>query len=239
MNKENWILWDDKSYSPYENMAIDELLLTNICEYRKPILRIYDWNCSAMSIGYVQNYNLTIQEALENGNISEDTCVVRRPTGGGVVYHDNDLTYTVIIPKGYYIEEENRMESYNIIHKAILKALELCHINANLAPNESENVDRATMKCFTTPTKYDVLCESRKFSGSAQRRTKNGILHQGSISLEATKGNSKLLKEKLIKAFQECFNIEWENFSVSKTFIDEIKELTTSKYKTDEWNKRK
>ena len=239
MNKENWILWDDKSYSPYENMAIDELLLTNICELRKPILRIYDWNCSAMSIGYVQNYNLTIQEALENGNITEKTCVVRRPTGGGVVYHDNDLTYTVIIPKGYYIEEENRMESYNIIHKAILKALELCNINANLAPNESETVDRATMKCFTTPTKYDVLCESRKFSGSAQRRTKNGILHQGSISLEASDGNTQLLKDNLKIAFKKTFNIECEIFNLSENFIESKNQLVESKYQTDEWNQRK
>jgi lipoate-protein ligase A len=76
-------------------------------------------------------------------------------------------------------------------------------------------------------------------AGSAQRRTKKGILHQGSISFEVSKGDKDRLSEELIKGFAAEFNVEFENFTVPDAFTPEAEELSSAKFATEEWNKSK
>ncbi len=240
INKHKWLLFNDISRHPFENMAIDELLLENMTSFAKPILRIYDWNCSAISIGYVQSYNKICAELQKLNKLTKEVTIVRRPTGGGVVYHDSDMTYTVVIPKDYYIEKLDRIESYHIIHNAVLKCFEFLGNNSGeLAKKEQPPTDRATMQCFTTPTRYDVLCDNRKYAGSAQRRTKHGILHQGSITLDASNGNAEKLKLALIEGFKTKLSIEFEKLQLENNFLSKVAELANTKYATNEWNQKK
>lgn len=227
-NKETWFLWEDTDRSPYINMAIDELLLEKSSPDDKPILRIYGWNTPSVSIGYVQS----IGAAPSTGYT-----IVRRPTGGGVVYHDRDLTYTVVVPAGHHINKLDRLESYHVLHHAVLEALEaLGHKDAKLSPDEMPPVDRLTMQCFTTPTRYDVMSDGRKFSGSAQRRTKKGILHQGSISLDASGGDKNLLTKTIISGFMKVLMLDFISFIPDPALLAEASALAETKYGTDEWN---
>ena len=50
--------------------------------------------------------------------------------------------------------------------------------------------------CMAKPTIYDVMVGSKKIAGSAQRKRKQGFLHQGSITLCLPK--AKLLEEVLL-----------------------------------------
>ncbi|MCP4177634.1 MAG: lipoate--protein ligase family protein [bacterium] len=233
-DKENWFLWQDKAWSPAMNMAIDESLLQVIQEKNIPLLRIYDWNRTAMSIGYVQKYDAVIKKGYD---------LVRRPTGGGVVFHDVDLTYTVIIPKGHKIERANREESYYIIHKIVIDALAKMKMESNLVDKTNAPKDRSSMQCFVAPVKFDVSIKDSKtgvdskVAGAAQRRTKHGILHQGSIVLDDIKNIKPALINNLIDSFRKELNIDFIGFKPDAEFLDVAEKLAVSKYSLDEWNK--
>ena len=228
-NKE-WLLWLDISRDPYMNMSIDELLLLHIAEFGAPVVRIYGWDRKSVSIGYVQDYEAAPREGY---------AIVRRMTGGGVVFHDKDLTYTVVIPAGHPICALDRVESYHVFHRAVKAALAGFGLEAELSTSEGGAVDRATMQCFVTPTRYDVLCGGRKYAGAAQRRTHDGILHQGSIDLKASGGDSVILTEKLVKALEKQFEIGFIEFKVSKVFLHDAETLAGIKYSTEQWNRFK
>lgn len=208
--KKTWLFWDDINHPPQENMDLDLQLLQQ-AEMLKgsPLVRFYGWDRPSVSVGYVQKPEI-IQE--------KKYTVVKRPTGGGIVYHDVDFTYTVVIPVNHWITKLNRVESYRTIHKAILRAFAEFGLEGILADSKQPQTDRATMKCFVTPTKYDVLAKNPqgktvKFAGSAQRRTKQGILHQGSIMLAAAGGNRQKMYQTLKKAFELEFDIKFEIFN--------------------------
>jgi lipoate-protein ligase A len=234
INKENWYLWQDKEWSPAMNMAIDESLLQIVHEKNIPLLRIYDWDRTAMSIGYVQKYDAVIKEGYE---------LVRRPTGGGVVFHDIDLTYTVVIPKGHKIERANREQSYYIVHKIVIDALGKMKMETNLVDKTNAPKDRSSMQCFVAPVKFDVSLKDvktgvdSKVAGAAQRRTRDGILHQGSIVLYDIKNIKPTLINNLIESFRKEMNIEFINFTPDDSFLENAEELAISKYETDAWNK--
>ena len=228
---EKWFLIQDNEYSPYMNMAIDELLLEESSLQNKPIFRFYSWDRPSVSIGYIQKY----LAAPQNGY-----SIVRRPTGGGVVFHDADLTYTVEIPKGHKIEKLDRVESYHVFHRAIIKSLYKLGMSSSLVNYETEQKDRMTMQCFVTPTKYDIVLDdefSSKIAGAAQRRTKYGILHQGSIVFEKIRKQSNKLTQYIVKSIEDEFNVEFENYSYDMCFLEKAQKLSVEKYESDSWNK--
>ena len=229
---EKWYIWRDGDRPPPVNMAVDELLLEK-SEFLQGmiLLRIYGWDRPSISIGYSQKYS----SVSGNGEYS----IVRRPTGGGIVFHDRDLTYTVVVPAKHPIENLDRVESYHVFHRAVLRAMSAFGKQGKLADSAVSVSDRTTMKCFVTPTKYDVICENRKMAGAAQRRTKKGILHQGSISLEVSGGDKNKLSEELIRGFAAEFNVDFENFTVPDVLAAEADNLSSAKFATDEWNKSK
>jgi lipoate-protein ligase A len=210
-NNEVWHLFDDTAHPPEENMNIDIQLLANAANLADvPLLRFYEWDRPAISIGYVQKEN-----AVRN---AENYTIVKRPTGGGIVYHDTDFTYTVVVPQKHWIAKLDRVESYRVFHKAVVRALASFNLKCSLVDTKQPKADRATMQCFVTPTKYDVLCSNYqpgktvKVAGSAQRRTRNGILHQGSISLKPVGNNIDKLKTTLKSAFKNEFNISFNPY---------------------------
>ncbi len=222
-----WYLWLDESHSPYVNMAIDELLLERAMELDAPLIRIYGWDRPSVSIGYVQKYSAAPQTGYT---------IVRRPTGGGVVFHDADLTYTAVVPAEHSICKLDRVESYHVFHRAVLRMLSALGLAGSLAPDEAGPVDRATMQCFTTPTRYDVLSQGKKYAGAAQRRGKTGILHQGSISLKAADGDHEQLSRELIQGLKEEFQIDFKNYVPECKLYDTAENLVKTKYSTEAWN---
>jgi lipoate-protein ligase A len=231
MNTSNqWYLYNDTAHDPFYNMALDEVLLQSAGKLGKPLIRIYEWDCLSVSIGYVQRYDAAPFDRYT---------VVRRPTGGGVVYHDHDLTYTAVVPADDPICGLNRIDSYHVFHQAILETLKSFGLDGKLSPDECGAVDRATMQCFTTPTRYDVIAAGKKYAGAAQRRTRDGILHQGSISLEALECGRELLIKKLLPAFEKQFNMNFIDFTPNPALLEKAAELRRTKYATEDWNKHK
>ena len=223
---EKCLLWLDSSHGPFLNMAIDELLLEHMESIGKVVLRFYEWNIPSASFGYSQKPRAVTRTGLT---------LVRRPTGGGVVYHDVDLTYTMVIPAGHPISELNRMESYKVIHEPIMKAILDLGKGAHLAPDLGIKHDRATLQCFVSPSPNDVLAaDDTKLAGAAQRRTRKGILHQGSVSLKA--GAHDEILNAIKNELEKAFSFEYEPFTPDAEFMAQAEQLAAAKYATAAWN---
>lgn len=214
------------------NMAIDELLIEESDLLGVPILRFYSWNSKCMSIGYIQKYSSTFREGYS---------LVRRPTGGGTVYHDIDMTYTISLPSCHIMNSLSREESYSAIHNVIVKALETIGLASKLFDRTPNHKNRFSMQCFSAPVKFDIASiqgnSIKKIAGAAQRRTRRGILHQGSIVLD----NIQLKRERLIcsiiSSFEADFNAAFTEFNPGEDFLKKADLLAKNKYALDSWNK--
>jgi lipoate-protein ligase A len=159
---------DPEPHGAALNMAIDETLLNTAST---PMLRMYHWAQPSVSFGYFGKFD-SVACAWPGREI------VRRWTGGGVVPHGEDITYTLIVPKGLPFSRHSARESYRLIHEKIAAHLEGAGRPVAVAAQSSRKVSDA---CFENPVAFDLVAEGLKIAGAAQRRTQNGLLHQGSI----------------------------------------------------------
>ncbi len=165
-------LWmDPVKRSGPEAMAVDEWLLETA---ETPVLRVYGWLGEWGSVGYFGN--LADARASFPG-----VAWVRRWTGGGTVDHRADWTYTVVAPAGETLADSRGAESYRILHAALAEVLAGEGIDVRLSSGAAENGAAA---CFENPVSHDIVdATGRKMAGAGQRRTKRGLLHQGSVAV--------------------------------------------------------
>lgn len=190
-------LFDDAApHAAALNMAIDEALLAVI---PGPVLRIYRWARPAVSFGYFERW-----EPIHAAYPARDA--VRRWTGGGVVLHGEDFTYSLLIPRSRTVKEQAPAESYALIHGALCRALGDAGIPAEAASSSAVKTSQA---CFENPVLHDVLVQGRKIAGASQRRTRAGLIHQGSVqTLELPADFGGDFAARLAGAVrQETFNI--------------------------------
>jgi len=233
VNKEEWFLWQDDEHSAARNMAIDEALMERAMNLPGPLLRLYEWKEEAVSFGYTQKFERVPQGIKD---------LVRRPTGGGIVYHKHHFTYTVILPPNHWIVKDTKpVESYAWLNRCVQDALKTLSLESSLAEQEiPKSVDRAGMVCFVTPTRYDLLSEDKKIAGSAQRRTKLGMLHQGSIECEGYEFlNAKSLREALPQGFERVIPCSFTDYSPMTLIEERVIELQEEKYNNKVWNQKR
>lgn len=160
---------DDQARNGAGQMAIDQALLETVSV---PVLRLYRWSEPSISFGYSQSVAGVRQDY-------PGYPLVRRWTGGGVVEHTGDYTFAVVCPLAEPFALVRPVETYRQIHTAVVAALARESIPARLVASEESLSGPA---CFTAPTTHDVFDSvGQKICGGAQRRTRQGFLHQGSL----------------------------------------------------------
>ncbi len=197
-------------------MALDEaLLLSTVC----PLVRVYRWSEPAVSFGYFGKY-APIASTWPGREL------VRRMTGGGVVLHGDDITYSVIVPISHPFAQMSAKESYCGIHGALARWLAMRGISASLshAPEGHGNG-----VCFESPTEADVIAQGRKVAGAAQRRTREGLLYQGSVQGVPTEWRTDIA---------QAFAAEFEVRTFSAPERNLAGHLTLEKYGTVTWLQR-
>ena len=167
----NWLLLNAGPCPPAFNMAMDEALLESAGRLGQPVLRLYGWTEPAASFGYFQKF-------AENEQSTWLRPLIRRPTGGGLVPHDADWTYSVVFPPGHEWYSLSAEESYQRVHEWIQSAFTKLGVPTELAPCCKKS---APGQCFVGYEKHDLLWSGRKIAGAAQRRNKLGLLIQGSV----------------------------------------------------------
>jgi lipoate-protein ligase A len=170
-----------------ENMAVDFLLLRRSPAPAAIRFRHYAWRNPAFTFGFGQK-SAWVRKQLPP---DEPFDLCRRPTGGGIVDHRQDWTYTLVIPREHELWEARATESYRIVHDCLAQALcELGQPAIVKQPNGSAAAPGQMMPaspepgvCFQRAEVFDVIHERSgdKIAGAAQKRIKQGLLFQGSI----------------------------------------------------------
>ncbi|MCE4606828.1 MAG: lipoate--protein ligase family protein [Desulfurococcales archaeon] len=179
---------------PYVNMALDYTLLRTRPRKGDAILRIYQWLPSGISIGRRQAAGETVNlgEAEGLGYI-----VVRRPTGGAALIHEtfNEITYSLIVPPSSNLYQASVEESSSMISGAVIEAL--LSLNIPASPHGFTGVSREENICLLRKGFADIVLDGKKVSGSAQYRSKDGLLQHGSIMLHFNPNTwTRLIKSK-------------------------------------------
>lgn len=217
-------LWIDSVSRPGpEAMAVDEWLLETA---EIPVLRIYRWAGDWASIGYFGE--IAVGRALFPG-----MGLVRRWTGGGMVDHRADWTYTVVAPQGEPLGNLRGGESYGRIHAALAETLLAEGIGARLSGGGG--LTKAAL-CFENPVRHDLLgTESGKIAGAGQRRSRQGLLHQGSVAVPC--GEHSVSRSRA-EDFARRISRTWEHFSWMPV-AEEIALRVDRRYGRAEWTNRR
>jgi lipoate-protein ligase A len=234
------------------NMAIDEALLESA---RVSLIRFYRWNFPALSFGYFGKFS-------EVASYATRCDLVSRWNGGGIVFHGQDLTYSIVIPASDPLFNESPMPIYEEIHCALRDALVATGIGAVVAAladrGSAEPIETGVTDpgykgdtgneghCFAKPVHADVLVNGLKVAGAAQRRTRVGLLQQGSIQLATGRvppirhrTDSSDRPTALPKAFETRFARELSGNCaeqrIDNGILNRAREIATRKYGTDKW----
>jgi lipoate-protein ligase A len=202
-----------------EAMAVDEWLFENS---ETPVLRIYRWSGEWGSIGYFGKL-ATARAAFP------EIEWVRRWTGGGVVDPRADWTYTIAAGSG--ITGLRGAESYRIMHAALAQVLQAEGIDARLGSGADES---STALCFEKPVEHDLVdATGRKLAGAGQRRTRRGLLHQGSVAAPCDVGVSETRSARLAELLSETWRIA--DLQPPRDWLDDRVRL---RYGSASWTKR-
>jgi lipoate-protein ligase A len=227
------------------NMALDEALLEAASRLGKPVLRFYGWTEPAATFGYFQKY-ADVERATPLRPL------IRRPTGGGIVPHDADWTYSFIVPPGHEWHGLKAEESYRRIHEWIQSAFASLGIATELAPTrrKSEIGNRKSEipgACFVGHEKFDLLWRGKKIAGAAQRRNQFGLLIQGSVQPpwlpKAGGGGQKPERTDWELAMAEVarreFQAAWKELTPDPKLQAHAEELARQKYSQTAYNRKR
>jgi lipoate---protein ligase len=180
-----WNLFEREAASAASNMEYDAELLKALTPTSLPILHLYDWIKPSLTYGFFARPERLLNLAAVQ---KHDFDLARRPTGGGVVFHVWDLAFSILIPAGSSLFSQNTLDNYELINQGVFTVVQdFIGKSAlmSLTPHDSmmKNPDQAFF-CMARPTKYDLVVGKKKIAGAAQRKMKQGFLHQGTIALQ-------------------------------------------------------
>jgi lipoate-protein ligase A len=252
---EQWRLLQTGFNTAFSNMAIDKAILVANSEGKvPPTVRFYGWCPPAISIGYFQSLTDEI-DILACKKFGID--YVRRITGGGAVFHERELTYSIVIPESHPEIPKNIMKSYGRICGAVMKGLRYLGIESEYIPIN------------------DIVAGGRKISGNAQTRKIATVLQHGTVLMDVDvdkmfsvlKVPNEKIKDKLIadvkqrvtsmkhllgkkinfeevasamkKGFEEEFQVELIEEQLSEEELALAKKFEKECFSVKEWNYRR
>ncbi len=181
-------------------MAIDYYFSERMNKIEEPILRFYGWDPFCLSLGRHQDADIVNINKL----VSDGFDIVRRPTGGSAIFHSDELTYSIVIPKKLM----HHKELYLMIHQILYQTLIKMGYNVELqAQNDTSNYLKkgdATFICFNRPAYTEIKYNNKKLVGSAQKIYSDAILQHGSILINKT-------QNKIVEYFGENVELQKKN----------------------------
>ncbi len=224
-----WHCLVDGPHSGAFNMALDEALLEAAPALGQPLLRFYEWTEPAATFGYFQAY-------AEVARLTALRPLVRRPTGGGLVPHDRDYTYTLVVPPTHDWYRLRARDSYRRVHDWLRHAFGRLGWQTELA---SIARVEGPGQCFIGAEQFDVLWQGAKIAGAAQRRTRSGLLIQGSLQPPSGAPARGAWQEAMRKVAEEHWSVRWRTFVVPAIVLDRAEQLATGKYGHADYNQRR
>jgi lipoate-protein ligase A len=224
-----WLLLRQARHTYDYNMALDEALLESAAELGAPVLRFYGWTESAASFGYSQNY-------AEIEKLTMLRPLVRRPTGGGLVPHDADWTYSLVFPPEHSWYRLKALESYRRVHEWLRDAFHRLNVTTTLSPQRQKEIPG---QCFVGAEKDDLLWHGRKIAGAAQRRTRDGLLIQGSVQPPPVSLSRDGWEVAMCQSASERFGVQWNPMVIEPKLQNLVEDLRATKYGRPEFNAKR
>jgi len=146
------------------NMGIDEALLGTVSSGESlPTLRLYRWAPACVTVGYFQSLEAEVDtQACKAAGVD----IVRRLTGGGAVFHDAEITYSLVVPLSHELAAADILESYRRICAGLVRGLARLGVESSFEPIN------------------DIAAGGKKISGNAQTRRRGCLLQHGTVLLE-------------------------------------------------------
>ena len=212
----------------FGQMALDEAVLESSIADRTT-LRIYHWAQPALTFGYFQAFDEVLAQ-------SKGLAMARRMTGGGIVYHDGDITFSIVLPW-------DRLTAaswiYKEVHRGVHMGLKARGIPSRLwSPREKDTAPRQS--CFVAPSPMDLVREDgEKIVGGALRRRGGMGLYQGSMRPEGLAAPAERLTEAIVAGVAEAWGLKFDREEAGSALLERARRLSDEKYRTAEWNKRR
>jgi len=204
--------------SAVENMRIDKGLFDGFTPSDLPIFRVYAWE---ESFTYGVSQHIDTIKNLEHLKPYKQNHA-QRMTGGGILFHGNDISYSLVLPTSY-VKNLSVKESYELICGFLISFYRSLGLNPVYAKDVQDIDLLKSDYCQEGYEPYDILVEGKKVGGNAQRRSKNAIFQHGSISIDNSaysmghsledlgiKIHFEEAKKLLVKAFTDTFNVDFE-----------------------------
>ncbi len=207
-------------------MAVDEALLEASAALGCPILRTYGWSRPAATFGYFQHH-------AEIGALTPLRPLIRRATGGGLVPHGADWTYSVVVPPCHVRYRVSAEASYRLQHEWLRSAFTAVGVETELAPCCDS---RGPGQCFIGAEKHDLLHRGFKIAGAAQRRNRSGLLIQGSVQPKGLEV-PRIAWETALR--EVCHDIDWRPLVATPSLEERIRVLVAEKYGSEVYNRRR
>ncbi len=230
------------------NMALDEALLESAAsgsEDAGPVLRIYQWARPTLSLGYFQR-----AADREHHQPSRQCELIRRPSGGGAILHDRELTYALVLPEEVAKGEPAR-GFYEKVHNALIAALN--GIGSLFSGGELTS-EGAPFLCFERRSDGDVILGENKIAGSAQRRRRGAILQHGSVLLARSSFAPELpgigdltgedvtfenLAQRFAAEVASTLGFTMNPETITTAELEIAEQLRRTKYATEQWTLRR
>jgi lipoate-protein ligase A len=229
------------------NMALDEAMLEAAASGDRAYLRLYGWSVPTLSLGYFQR----IAEARSDPRW-QGRPIVRRPTGGGAIWHHHELTYAIAVPPSSPLVRPNTA-LYRAVHGAIAGLLVERGVRARRR-GDSDSTFRSKSErpllCFTGTDPEDIVAIGRKLVGSAQRRRGGAVLQHGSLLLARSPEVPELLgvcdvaelplspqdwEEPLRRRIAAALDLQPTAIGVPDSLGERALELEQSTYRRTDW----
>lgn len=231
---EKGLIIETRPLDVYEQMACDEA----VCEALPApyVLRFYNWAEPGVTFGYSQRRK-SVGEAVAAAG-SPLTAIVRRPTGGGIVFHEADLTFSFIFHSpGVYFEPG---KTYDRLHSAINAEYARRGMSFDLLSEKTKDyaVNDPVMNCFSKPVDKDILYNGKKVLGGALRKLGDYMLYQASFQAPDARPNAPAHRNAIIAALAGEFGLTWDSAALAPQISEKAAQLAANKYRTAEWNER-
>ena len=219
----------------FEHMALDEHLV----RIRPGVvtLRFYNWTPGpAVTFGYAQ-FIREVRRAMEEARFPGP--YARRPTGGGVVFHTDDLTFSLV-----FTSPAKPTEIYKNLHSAIFTQLQKGGLAGSVfgeflpATAYAPSVNHEANACFIRPVENDLLAANgQKMLGGAIRRFGSNVLYQGSLQQPGARTNP-LFKRAVIEGVRQFLAVDLRPVSCTPEELQAAKELAATQYHTPGWTEK-
>jgi lipoyl(octanoyl) transferase len=231
MKQDEWRFMGGDLVEGAYNMAEDMACLQS-CEqgFSPPTIKLYGWKQPTLTIGYSQQPDKLIN--LEKAR-QLDIPIIRRPTGGRVLLHSKELTYSLIAPNNHPLLGRDLKSSMCVISEMLTDCLVKlgCSRDDIQFALPSKSRSQSGPACFSLANHYELTCRGKKIIGSAQRRKKRAFLQHGSLILEFNRPllnsllffkSPQLEQENLIRLTESSISID-EYFGKQISFKQAVK----------------